>query len=267
MPVKTEYTILDPRMNSVLEACGLRRYEDYLSGEAGEVVGRSASSETRRIRARTGTGEEVFYLKAYDYRGRRLRSLAEKGRKEVRNYRILRERCGVPVPDVVSHGWRRRGWRLLDAFILTRGVPNSMRLDEYVRRRCRGGSDGAGAAMRRHLLETTADLVSRMHAAGFFHIDLQWRNLLVSEDGSRRPRVYVIDSVRGGPRRWRLLQMHGRLRDLSSLYKLARFQVPVREQVGWLWRYLGVRRLRHEHRVMIQTILCDRRIKDNGPPS
>ncbi len=121
--------------------------------------------------------------------------------------------------------------------------------------------------MRRHLLETTADLVARMHAAGFFHIDLQWRNLLVSEDGSRRPRVYVIDSVRGGPRRWRPFQMHGRLRDLSSLYKLARSQVPVREQVGWLWRYLGVRRLRHEHRVMIQTILCDRRIKDNGPPS
>lgn len=121
--------------------------------------------------------------------------------------------------------------------------------------------------MRRHLLETTADLVSRMHAAGFFHIDLQWRNMLVSEDGARCPRVFVIDSARGGLRRSRLFQMHGRLRDLSSLYKLARFRVPVREQVGWLRRYLGVHRLQHEHRMMIQTILCDRRIKDNGSPS
>jgi len=263
---KVQLTILDPRMRSALEACGLRRYEDYISRQLGEVVGRTGTTETRRIVLNDASRGETFYVKTYRYEdGRRRRRLArDKGRLEARNYRILRQQCRVNVPDVVSHGSRRRGWRLLDAFIMTRGVTNATPLDEYVRRRWPNGGIITDA-LQRYLLEETADLVSRMHAAGFFHIDLQWRNLLVSDDGSDRPPIYVIDSARGASRRWGVYQMHGRLRDLSSLYKLAQWWVSRREQIRWLRRYLGVQRLSAcQHHALVQAILHDRSIKDNG---
>jgi hypothetical protein len=123
----------------------------------------------------------------------------------------------------------------------------------------------SGDVGRSRLLEETAGLVSRMHAAGFVHVDLQWRNLLVVENGGIGPTIYVIDSARGGLRGWVLYQLHGRLRDLSSLYKLGRVLLTRREQIRWLRRYLGVRRLSAcEHHALAWTILHDRGIKDNG---
>lgn len=267
MATKVLLTVHLPRMRPHLETRGLRRYEDYLACTLGEVVGRTGTTETRRILIDHDDRREAFYLKAYRYQDPRrpARLSGDKARREARNYRILLRRCGVSVPDVIAHGSRRRGWRLLDAFILTRGVPNATPLDLYARRRWLAGHLTATDPTRRHLLDETADLLARMHHAGFFHIDMQWRNLLVSEDGTDRPPLFVIDSARGGLRRWGPYRMHGRLRDLSSLHKLGRLWLTRSEQIRWLRRYLGVRTLRApEHHSLVQTILYDRSIKDNG---
>jgi|GEM_PF-1474110 len=137
-----------------------------------------------------------------------------------------------------------------------------------------GAADGQATAtttvindpLRRYLLTHTADIVARMHRADFFHIDLQWRNILVADDGSDRPGIFLIDSARGSRRQWKILQAHGRLRDLSSLSKEARSQLTPREHVLWLRRYFGVARLTQEHHAMIRTIQDDRRSKDHNDP-
>jgi hypothetical protein len=277
-------------MRLVLTARGFSCYEDFADTTIGEVVSRSSTTQTRRIHwndvpsagaaiASDSTHGE-FYLKTYRY-NRSLRRLApwlDKGATEARNYRILSRHCGVGVPEVIAYGSRRRMGRLLDAFILTRAIPHAASLDDFAIRRWGPGrrhAEGTPAVatasindpLRRYLLIHTADVVARMHAAGFFHVDLQWRNILIADDGSDRPRIFLIDSARGSRRTWRILQAHGRLRDLSSLYKEARSRLTPREQVRWLRRYFGVRRLTHEHRAIIQAIQDDRRIKDRRDPT
>ncbi len=285
----TRLTILDDGMRQVLTSRGFSRYEDYADTTIGEVVSRSSTTQTRRIRwidtpvapaadaSDRMSGE--FYLKVYRY-GREARRFAlwpDKAGLEARNYRILRRHCGVSVPDVIAYGSRRRWGYLLDAFILTRAVPHAVTLDDFARRRWgpnrRNANDQPPATttvindpMGRYLLIHTADIVARMHRAGFFHIDLQWRNILIADDGSDRPRIFLIDSARGSRRNRKILQAHGQLRDLSSLYKEARMQLTPREQVLWLRRYFNVSRLTQDHHAMTQAIQEDRRIKDRRDP-
>lgn len=273
-------------MRRALTSRGFSRYEDFADTTIGEVVRRSSTTQTRRIRWNDAPGAATtdasgsisgeFYLKVYRYgsNARRLALWPDKGGMEARNYRILRRHCGVSVPDVIAYGSRRRRGYLLDAFILTRAIPHAVSLDDFAKRRWgpnRCNTKGLATAaiddsLRHHLLIHTADIVARMHRAGFFHIDLQWRNILIADDGSDRPRIFLIDSARGSRREWKILQAHGRLRDLSSLYKEARVQFTPREQVLWLRRYFGVPRLTQDHHAMIQAIQDDRRIKDHRDP-
>ena len=264
--MKTQLTVPDRAEAEALRTRGFRTYEDFAFAANGEVVGRSGNSLTRRIPADDRTPGQPYYLKVYRYVGSRLRGRfrSDKGCKEARNYGILRSRCRIHVPDVIAYGHRRSRWRLLDAFILTRGVPNAVPLAAFLEGlEARKDTERRGK-VRAHLFETIAEIVSRMHAAGFYHVDLQWRNLLVSDDGSEHPKIYLIDSERGSIRRWSVHRAHGRLRDLSSLQKDAARWLSNSEQIRWLRRYLGVDKLSPEHRALIRTIQRDRSIKNNG---
>ncbi len=264
VPMGTRLTIVESDMRPVLDAAGFRGYEDFVRREHRDVVGGSGTTRTRRIRLGPGSDSEDYYLKAYEYRGSRWRHRwrTDKGAVEARNYRLLRERCGILVPDVVAFGSRRRGWRLLDAFILTRGVPAETTLDVLFKTRWPSAACSSRDPQRTWLLREVSGIVSRMHRAGFFHVDLQWRNLLVSDDSSSSRSVFVLDSPRGGLRRWTAHRAHGRIRDLSSLYKEARSRLTPAEQLRWLLWYAGERCLTDELRLVIRTILQDRAIKD-----
>lgn len=251
--MSTLLTIVDDALQDALRSAGLDSYDDFLHCALGEIVHQSSTTLTRRIVLRHADFADSLYLKTYRpgllHGWTRSRPL-----REGRNYLILRDRCAISVPDVIAFGSRRSFGRWRDGFILTRAVPNAYSLDRLTN--CAG-------PLRRYLLDQTSALVSQMHAAGFYHIDLQWRNLLVSDDDTDAPKVYVIDSSRGGLRCWRILREHGRLRDLSSLSKEARHRLTPREQLRWLRTYLGVRRFTPPHRALIRTIRYDRAIKDH----
>jgi hypothetical protein len=244
---------VDDDMRAGLEACGLASYDDFISCTQGEIVHQSCTTTTRRILIKPGGIADTLYLKAYHPAPLRGWSRSRPIR-EARNYVILREHCGVRVPDVIAFGIRRFLGRCMNGFILTRAIPNAESLDQV---------RAYPAPLRRHLLELTAAIVARMHAAGFFHIDLQWRNLLIADNGAEMPEIHIIDSSRGGLRRGRVLKEHGRLRDLSSLSKEARRRLTPREQIRWLRAYFAVRRLSLTHRALIRTIHYDRGIKDH----
>lgn len=260
----TRLVIDSAELKPLLEAAGLRRCEDFLTFGGGVVVARSNTTTTRRVEL-AGNGERAaVFLKTYhhDGPGRRRRLFRDKCAREARNYRLLRERCGAPVPEVVAHGARRRGWRIVDSFIMTRGIDLACSLDEFVAAHWPEAGRAGEARLRRALLRDTAELIARMHRAAFFHIDLQWRNLLVALESPDRPRLYVLDCVRGGLRRTALGQAHGRVRDLSSLHKDGRRWLSAAEQLRWLRNYLGVRRLCAEGKALARAVLHDRRTKD-----
>jgi tRNA A-37 threonylcarbamoyl transferase component Bud32 len=229
-------------------------------------VARSNTTTTRRVELGADGLHARFFLKVYHHEGpgRRRRLLRDKCAREARNYRLLHERCAVGVPEVVAHGARRRGLHVLESFIMTRAIDGAMSLEQLNVPRLATSPGPCGAAMRRKLLAITAALVARMHAAGFYHIDLQWRNLLVASSANEEPRIFVLDCVRGGLRRTALGRAHGRVRDLSSLHKDARHRLSRTEQLRWLRTYLGIRRMGPEEKALIQAIVHDRRIKDAG---
>ena len=259
-------TLTAPDQSPTLESLGLRRYEDYISCRLGEPIARSSTTETLRIPLDSRAGPGLLYLKRYRYEGAcwRHRFRQDKAAIEARNYAIIRRICRLPAPDVIAHGSRRRGLRLLDAFILTRGIPDATPLETFA---SAGWPDPLAArhdALRRSLLIETARVVSQMHAAGFFHVDLQWRNLLVADTRAQRPTIWLIDPPRGGLRRWPVYAAHGRLRDLSSLAKHAMIMMTARERVRWLRCYFGVGRLSPEHHAIARVIMQDRAIKDSS---
>lgn len=262
-----ERVIVDRAFEEFLGACGLCRYGDFLAATEGlEAIASSRSGRTYRVRLGEGAASIEAYLKIHDYAyWRRLRWRSEKGGLEAANYAMLRDRCGVNVPDVVALGSRTRGARYRDGFILTRAIAGAQSLDAYA-----SAHDGR---VGDDVCDRVADVIRRMHAASYFHVDLQWRNILIVADGDADgaggvdglaggPCVYLLDSPRGGLRRTGIGRAHGRIRDLSSLYKDARRWLGPRAQLRWLKHYLGRMRLTSIDRGMIRTILRDRAIKD-----
>lgn len=253
-------------------AAGLVRYEDFVNCTAGEVVARSGGSETRRWTINGAQSEVECFLKIYRFSGRRPRWAlqGDKASVETANYRHL-EKLGVDVPEVICHGSRGGLFLLRDAFILTHAVPNAVALDAFVDARWNARRSLAAKSeidvTRRELLTVSATVAKRMHEGGFFHVDLQWRNILASQSADGAIRLFVIDSSRGGLREAGVRREHGRLRDLSSLAKDARTRMTRSEMLRWLRAYLGVHRLTTEHRLMIQTIERDRVLKDNSSRS
>lgn len=263
-----ERVIVDKAFLECVHACGLRCYGDFLAmADRGEQVASSRSGRTFRVRLGDASQSIECYLKIHDYSyWRRMRWRREKGELESANYVTMRDRCGVNVPIVIAHGSRSRGWRYRDGFILTRAIRRAVSLDTYAE--ANAGCVGVG------LIRAVAKLVQRMHAASYFHIDLQWRNILVvGDDGVETAessgdemgaglQLYLLDSPRGGICSSCVGRAHGRIRDLSSLHKDARRWLSPRAQLRWLKCYLGRARLTAIDRGMVRTILRDRAIKD-----
>ena len=265
------FRIVDETVHSVLAASRLRAYSDFVDCPLGETVATSSTTQTRKLALPACDGVLECFLKVYRYAGRswRHRFRRDKAAVEVENYETMRHRCGIAVPDVLAHGSRRAGLRLLDAFLLTRAVRDASPLSALAATAWPNPNRLASDQLRDDLLERTADLVGQMHGRGFYHVDLQWRNLLIAQRRTAAPRIIVLDAPRGGVRLWRPRRLHGQLRDLSSLYKEARIRLRRTEQMRWLHRYASVSAALGapdtEVRRLARAVVYDRRLKDNPP--
>ncbi len=266
--MSTTFTFSTEDLRRDFAAAGLVRYDDFVTCTTGEVVARSGESETRQLTIKGAQSDCECFLKVYHFAGRQRRWTLQ-GNKvavEAANYRHL-IRLGVDAPDVICHGSRSGMFLLRDAFILTRAAPNAVALDTFVDKRWPYADGGFVDSARRTILDASCKLVRRMHDGGFFHVDLQWRNILVSQSADGAIHLFIIDSSRGGLRETGVRREHGRLRDLSSLAKDSRTRMTRSEMLRWFRAYLGVRRLTTEHRLMVQTIERDRVLKDNSSRS
>jgi len=275
--MSVEWTILDSAGAAILADFGFATYVDFADRQPGQEVGTGGTTRTTRLSVgRTGE-PAVFFIKVYRYAGRhwRHRFRRDKASLEAANYELL-DAIGIGTPPVVAHGSRRRGLRLIDAVIVTRGLPDVMNLDQLFATRWPDAAQHARDATRADVLNAMLREVRRMHDAGFFHVDLQWRNILIGGLSDRpstirhQPldetgpiRVYLLDAPRGGLRRDRWRQPHARLRDLSCLFKKARRRMSRTEQMRWLLTYLDQPHLTAKARAIAEALLWDRTVKDN----
>jgi len=120
-----------------------------------------------------------------------------KGRNEGRRAAKL-EAIGVPTITPVALGERRVRNFLLENFLVTKEIPDTLPLDEFVERRLPLMPAARQGRLRRDLARVLADLTARLHDAGFVHQDFHPGNLLIrlGPDDSLKLAVIDLDALR-----------------------------------------------------------------------
>lgn len=205
---------------------------------------------------------EVFFKQyqftrpAWSFIGRR-----SKARCEFDNYAVF-ARLQIPAAEAIAAGENRDRWgRLRHAFIVTRAVPASSTLVEFMQGPVRDRTTPAHRALREDLIAQLAGMTRRIHDARFFHHDLVWRNVLVSGSAAGPVRLVWIDCPRGSFARWPGSTRRRRIKDLASLDKPAGRWCTRGERVRFIREYLGLARLNADAKQLIRDTLHYRRTR------
>ena len=241
---------------------------DYANGEAerlfgtldatfatkGEQVAKSPVSRVLRV---TADGKR-YYVKRYLGNGKNavrrwfgLRGLVAPQRvvKEWKNLLLFRK-WGIPTATLVGYGLERKYGSFVRGALITEEIPNTTDLE-----RLATASDPCLRDRRwmAQVLRQVANITRTLHAAGFAHNDLKWRNLLV--DGGGSPTVYLIDCPSGGMW-WGVFLKYRIIKDLACLDKVAKYQLSRSQRLRFYLDYTGQRRLGVEDKQRIRKILA-----------
>lgn len=202
---------------------------------------RRRSTIRRRKLPVAGGGVVDVYTKVYSYRKHPWRRFLRPGRvgrerRGLERFRALGFRC----PHVVAWGARRDlAGRLQLECIVTTAVSTAGTLEEWVLSQ-RDLPPRESRRRRRELSRALAAQVARLHASGYFHRDLRWRNVMIHDDGGIAEPVWY-DSPRGQQVRLPWIRTRSRLRELARLNRGAQANCTLRERMEFLCWYLGAR--------------------------
>ena len=146
------------------------------------------------------------------------------------------ESLNVPTPEVLAIGERRIIGFPQDSCLVTREVQRSMDLRRYVEEVWAEKSADQRSSCYRVISNQLVAQLQRIHAAGFFHQDLKWRNLLV-QDRNGTLVLFWIDAPRARYRRW--WRHRGVVLDLSALARVAVSVTSPFERMRFVRAYLG----------------------------
>jgi 3-deoxy-D-manno-octulosonic acid kinase len=135
--------------------------------------------------------------------------------------------CGIPTVEVLAAVSVKAAGPLYRCFLFTRELPGCLDLPGYLLRRAAADNF---PHIKRAVLEHAAAAVRLMHDRGFFHADLNMKNILV--DQTRPESLYIIDwdkSQRLDPLSDDL-RTANTVRFCRSMIKLAGKGVPVYEE-------------------------------------
>jgi hypothetical protein len=144
---------------------------------------------TNRLVYRVDSGDESLYVKRYRHR-RGLARLAPlvRGSPARREWNKALElaRRGIPTAVPVALGEDLRAGIPSDSLLVTREIPASQSLDQFLQDELPTWTAAQQRAARRWLVDALARLVAATHRAGVRHDDLHAGNILVNLDAARR---------------------------------------------------------------------------------
>lgn len=177
-----------------------------------------------------------------------------KALREYRNYGVF-VRLGIACADRIACGEERDGLgRLRHAFLLTRTLSGVRPLSDYLLE-ARPGRDTSGSrALRKRVFRQVAEMLRRLHRAGFYHGDIHWRNILVEGAGEAPPKVWWIDCPRGGFD-WTPLASRRRVKDLAQLLAGSARLCSNTERLRFFKQYLDVSELQPRDRRLARSVL------------
>ncbi len=228
------YRYVKPGWEAILTDSGLTPDEDWSTLEPGKKVSDSRVTNCFKIEHNDG---ECIYFKRYVYsKHKKMRYFLRPGKAstEVFGYRQL-ALIGIPSLEVIAFREHRCLGRLVSACIVTRGIQNSVDLEVFARETWNLMSARRKISVYREIRDQLFAQIKRAHTANFFHQDLHWRNLLVTENGNGGYQTIWIDCPRARYQRFR--HHHGILVDLSTLARIAPVFLDTRTRLDALHKF------------------------------
>jgi tRNA A-37 threonylcarbamoyl transferase component Bud32 len=148
---------------------------------------------------------------------------------------------GVPTPEPVAYGEKRRARMLLESFFVTRAIAHAIPLSTLFPEAGRRARDGHPVD-RADLIRRTALLVRMMHERGIWHRDLKAGNILAEPMPGSGMQLYLTDL--DGIRVKDTVRHVERIRDLARLNRslITSPALSVRDRHCFLQWYLGTGR-------------------------
>jgi hypothetical protein len=219
----------------------------------GDLIARSPLSSVLRV---TLDGRH-YYVKRYvgdrgnplrTWFGLRSRLLKPPVQKEWENLQAF-QGWGIPTARLAAYGQARSAGSFVRGALITEELADTVDMAQMARAGDQRLKDGRWvAAISRQLAQATRS----MHAAGFAHNDLKWRNLLV--DRGDPPRLFFIDCP-AGSHWWGPFLEYRRIKDLACLDKVAKYQLSRPQRLRFYLDYVQRRRLAAADRKIVGKVL------------
>ncbi|MCD6533019.1 MAG: hypothetical protein J7L25_02930 [Deltaproteobacteria bacterium] len=226
-----------PGWEEKLKEIGLVQGSHWDKLEPGEQVTRS--KRTNAYKATLGNGETV-YFKRYLLFGKPFKFYLRPSETAVElfSYREM-AKLNIPIAEPVAVGEIRRCGSLFAACIVTRGIPETITLEDYAIHDWTFLPREQQQQTFHTIQATVCKHIQTMHAAGFFHFDPKWRNILIRQNPEKEiSGLWWIDSPRGRKLpSWR--REYGVIYDLSGLGRMALSFLSRSQRLRFLYAYCG----------------------------
>ena len=212
----------------------------------GQYVAADPISRVVRMRV----ADQFFFVKTYSAGGKSLRRWLgrSRARAEWENLQFF-SRLGIPTAQLVAYGQEtccglfQRGALVTAELKDTRDL-TSLHLENHPALYDRQWVAAVSSQVALH--------TRRLHRSGFGHLDLKWRNILVTL--SSAPRSYFIDCPAGRMRRGPSAERWF-IKDLACLDKVARKRLSRTQRLKFFMEYGKIRHLSPSDKRRIRRIL------------
>lgn len=256
----TDHMVIDPPFRELLARIELDNVPAVLACVGDRLAAWSRTTDTICCNLKGGAG--AIYIKRYHFPRwkQRFRAMLRgaffKSSRAKNEYRILRlmRSLGIQAIRPVAYGERRVGRFLKSCFIITESVPKAMPLSSFIKAFSGRRQTPTEVMARREILTSLARQVREMHAAGFVHRDLFWRNVLIRPLPDNRWEFYFLDASVGKRIRVEQWRHDSIVRDIAAMSVLAPDFCSKADQLRFLRVYLDTERLAPSDRGWLRAV-------------
>lgn len=224
-----------PGWQKKLEEVGLVQGSRWDKLEPGECVTHSKRTNTYKT---TLTCGETVYFKRYLLFGKPFKFYLRPSETAVELFSYTEmAKLNIPIAEPVAVGEIRRFGSLFACCIVTREVPETITLKDYAIYEWTFLPPQKRQEAFSTISSTICQHLQTMHAAGFFHFDPKWRNILIRRNiADKIEGVWWIDSPRGKKLPSRRHE-YGTIYDLTNLCRLALSFLSRSQRLRFLYAY------------------------------
>ena len=257
---------VDAEYRPALERAGLTTFEDLMTRHGGEQLRALADRENWRMEVVAASGERSkAYLKKHRRHDAVTRLRRRFGRPPATSpgryeaemlWRLAHD--GIPAMRLIAFGEKFYDDGRCESFLLTEDLAGFTQLDHFLRKRfaerATRGTTGRDHELSR-LIEEVADAAARFHSHGYNHRALYCCHFFIRARARGAFDVHRIDLPRVTARR--PSRHRWMVKDLAQLaYSAPRERIGCTERMGFVKRYMGVRKLRPADKRLIRQVLA-----------